>query len=708
MKYLKFLAILLIVSSCGGGGGGGSSTPAIPFAITLGLTSFSVNEDTSYSGSISATANEVVTLVYSATSQPSSGSLTLNASTGAITYLPQEDFNGTDQFQYSVTATEKTVTRNGTVNITVNPVDDAPTIGFEASQELSKDTMAFDDTKTFRVNVADKDTDLEDLTYDLLIGNEVLIATFTPDTGDNQNGAGALTVDLTQLQKAGLYSASIRVSDGNTRGTLPFETWFIADKKIVSINQDDDPDDGFDGGEKTSKDYYVYYLSGNTDAIGKTKYLFIADSISSEANSNGTMDIDLYRKALIASVNKLNDSDASEFFTSDYFTIVSAEPVDPDASSPVGIRTNCYEFDERVYCIGNGNDCVRDYCSIDTPIFNALLESPTLISILTRLDGRGVNSGNKNIQTVRDTNPENTRHTLMHELGHAHGYMGDEYRSDERDLTDRGYNVNTTTQSDVSLLKWNHHIADQLNVLGKDIQVCYNYANGTIGDWDDLGITIDQCDCLANEWDANGNFIRKNPECNKVGLFEGNYYGLYDNYRPSFCSVMDSCTSAGYGKVNVEGFAVGSIQNQGFNIYDSDISFTTNDTGAYTGITFTVNADYDTSKITLKWYADGVEDASKENQKTVTFDKLASGALIYYTARAFDLTGTILASDDVLDRTDFYEGAFESYLVGCSGFVSGDGCDYDYSPSPSTYLNYDFLYWNGPLGFTWGQNWTKW
>ena len=55
----------------------------------------------------------------------------------------------------------------------------------------------------------------------------------------------------------------------------------------------------------------------------------------------------------------------------------------------------------------------------------------------------------------------------MHELGHAHGYMGDEYRSDERDVTDNGYNVNTTTQADVSLLKWNHHISDHLNVLGK-------------------------------------------------------------------------------------------------------------------------------------------------------------------------------------------------------------------------------------------------
>jgi hypothetical protein len=98
MKYIKYLAILLIVSSCGGGGGGG--TPAVPFAITLGLTSFSVNEDTTYTGSISATANEVVTLTYEITSPVTSGTLTLNKATGAITYSPQTDFNGTDQFGY--------------------------------------------------------------------------------------------------------------------------------------------------------------------------------------------------------------------------------------------------------------------------------------------------------------------------------------------------------------------------------------------------------------------------------------------------------------------------------------------------------------------------------------------------------------------------------------------------------------------------------
>ena len=698
MKYIKYLSLLLLVSSCGGGGGGGA--PAVPFAITLGLTSFSVNEDGSYTGSISATANEVTTLTYQITSPITSGTFSLNEANGAIIYTPQADFNGTDQFSYSVTASQKSVTNTATVDITVVAVNDSPVFEFETPTSLSKDDMLFDSDQTFRVKVSDVDNNLDELTYDLFVGDQSIPAVFTLDTGENTNGSGSLAVDISQLTTAGLYTASIRAYDGAIRGSSLFETWFVSNKTTVTINQDDDPEDGYNGGAKTPTDYYVYYLSGNPTSMGESKYLFIADSL------DGQDDIDLYRRALIASINKLNDSDASEFFSSDYFTVVSAEPVVPDGTSPVGVRTGCYDFDEDIYCIS----------SMDTAIFDVLLPDNLLVSTLTRVDGRGVNQGNRNIQRVTANNPERTKHTLMHELGHAHGYMGDEYRSDERDVTDSGYNVNTTTQSDVSLLKWNHHIEDVSSVLGKDIKVCYNMGDGRIYDLDtNEYVAGDDCGCLANNWGALNTttndypFLGKNPECGKVGLYEGNYYGSFDNYRPTYCSVMDSCTSGGYGKVNVEGFAVASIQNQGFNVYDADINFTTDDASdAYTGIRLTVNAVYDTSKITLKWYADGVEDTSKQDQKTVTFDKPATGAIVYYTAKAVDLTGTISAPDDVLDRTDFYEGAFESYLVGCSGYVSGDGCDYDYEPSSSTYSDYDFLYWNGPLGFTWGQNWTKW
>ena len=609
MKNFYLFLIFLLVS-CGGGGGGGGSAPPVAFALTLASGIFSTNEDTDLSGSIAATANEAVTLTYAITSNVSSGVLTLSAN-GSITYVPNSNFFGTDEFQYSVNVSEKNITRTGTATITVNSVDDAPVLAFETANDFSKSKMLFEDNQSFRLTVSDVDSSLDTLTFDALIGNQSIDAVFTLDTDDNTNGSGTLSLDLSSLQKAGLYTAQLRASDSATSGIVSFEAWFVSNKTTITIQQDDDPEDGFGAeGAKTPKDYIVYYLSGNPSSLGKTKYLFIADSL------DGISDIDLYRRALIASINKLNDSDAADFFSEDYFTIISAEPVDPDGSSPVGIRTGCYDFDEDVYCIGD----------MDTGIFADLLSDYVLVSTLTRVQGRGVNIGNRNIQKIRDTDPERTSTTLMHELGHAHGYMGDEYRSDDdRDVSQYAdANPNTSTQTDVSLLKWNHHITDQLNVLGRDIEVCYNVGDGRIYDRDsDEYVPGTDCGCLANIWgsltdDPDGGdpyypFIGKNPDCAGVGLFEGNYYGEFDNYRPTFCSIMDSCSSGGYGEVNVEGFAVGSIQNQGFYGAFDDVDFGFGEGNSSWDMT--VNVEYDTTKITLKWYVNGVEQVALQKSK---------------------------------------------------------------------------------------------
>ena len=695
MRKLYFLSIIFVISSCGGGGGGGGAAApvSIPFSLTLGLTSFSVNEDETYSGTIKASANETVTLQYTITNEPSQGSLNLSTN-GDITYRPSANYNGSDQFQYSVTAVEKSVTKNATVNITVSPVDDIPSIIFEGVNSFSKDVMMFETQKTFRVLVSDEDTDIENLTFSILIGEQTIAADFTLDTGENSNGSGDLLVDLSTLDVAGLFDANLQVSDSTSTNSVSFTSWFISNKSTVTIQQDNDPDDGFDGGEKTPKDYLVYYLSGSPDSIGKTKYLFIGDSLDGEA------DIDLYRIALISSMNKLNDSDASDFFNPNYFTVISAEPINPDGTSPVGVRTGCYDYDEDIYCIGE----------MDVDIFDVLLPDNTLVSTLTRVQGRGVNLGNRNIQKIRDTEPERTSNTLMHELGHAHGYMGDEYRSDDdRDVSEYAdLNVNTSTQSDVALLKWNHHIEDQLNVLGRDIKVCYNTADGRIYDRDaDEYVEGADCNCLANEWDSNGNFVRKNPECGKVGQFEGNYYGEFDNYRPTFCSIMDSCTSGGYGKVNVEGFAVGSLQNQGF-YDDSNRGFVQNSNNENSGWQIVLDAAYDTSKVTLKWFVNGVEDTSKENQTDVTFNRPSNNGIAIYTAKAIDLTGTITATDDVTNHDDFYKGLFQTSFYWCAGYIQNDSCEWSYDPDPSRYSEFDYGYMNGPLGVTWGINWDKW
>jgi len=710
MKRLYLLSLIFIISSCGGGGGGGGGeTPSpvtppttTPFQLSIGLTSFTVNEDESYSASLAATANEQVTLSYELTSTASNGSLSINSS-GNMTYQPNENFFGSDQFQYSVTATEKNVTKTATVNITVSSVNDLPSISFVTPVDYSKETLLYETNLSFQVNVDDIDNQLSELTYEIKLDDEIISGVFSPNT-DNPN-TGELTFNLTSLRNAGLFTAEIRVSDGEDIDTETFDAWFVANKRVVRIQQDSDPEDGFDGGQKSPRDYSIYYLSGGPNSIGKTKYLFIGDSL------NNASEIELYRRALLASVNKLNDSDAADFFNKDYFTIISAEPTTPDGTSPVGIRTGCYDWDDSVYCIDD----------MDTAILEDLVPDYTLVSVLTRVQGRGVNFGDRNIQRILESDPERTRHTLMHELGHAHGEMGDEYRTDDdRDVSEfADDSVNVTTQSDVTLVKWKHNIEDLTQVLGKDIEVCYNTGDGRIYDRDSNEyVDGANCGCFINEWgspvvdpETGGEtypFIRKNPECSKVGLFEGNYYGDFDNYRPTFCSIMDSCNEGGYGPVNVEGFAIGSIHNQGlyyaFN-RETDaakITFNSDDSNYTESITINAgDAQYDTTKITLKWYVDGVEDVTKENQKSVTFNRPSGNGVAIYTLKAIDLTGTIIAPDDVLDNTDFYEGLFQSY------FIWNDGTNFDYDPSPSNYSNYKYGYMNGPLGFSWGINWSE-
>tara|TARA_E500000331_G_scaffold79927_1_gene75561 strand:- start:588 stop:2636 length:2049 start_codon:yes stop_codon:yes gene_type:complete len=681
MKYNRFLLILFVLSSCGGGGGGGGG---IPFAITIASNSFSVNEDEIYSGSLSASANEVVTLSYAVTSDTSNGTINLTSS-GAITYTPNSNFFGSDQFSFSVNASEKNVTQTATANITINAVNDAPTITMDTYSNLNKDNLIFESNPSYNVTYSDIDNDSADFTFSASVDDQDIPSVFTSIS----EGYGSIELDLSSITKSGFLNAKLKISDGTASTFTAFDTWFIANKDTVTISQDDDKNDGFIEGSKTEKDYYVYELIGDTNSTAGTKWLFVADSLADDS------DVTAFRTALLESINLLNESDATTFFAG-YFDIVVAEPVSPDGTSAASIETGCYDWDEDVYCIGSSD--------INTSIFQDLLADNDLISVLSMQPGRGVNLGKTNIQQIKSS----TSVTVMHELGHAHGEMGDEYRSDDdRDVSsfaDR--NINTTTQNDVSLLKWNHHIEDQTNVLGKDTLVCYNYGDGTIGDWDDRGITVDQCGCFANEWssspDSNGrySFIRKNPECGKVGLFEGNYYGKYNNYRPTFCSVMDSCSSGGYGKVNVEGFAIGSIINQGFE--DDDVGFVSN-TGSSSndGFQISLNVEYDQSKITLEWYRNGVKDEAKTDQKSVTFARPADNSVEVYTWRAVDLTGYVTAPDDVNNHDDFYEGLFNSSFI----WRDVPNNEWIYNPQDQSLYNYGYMF--GPLGGKWAINWAK-
>ena len=669
-----------MISSCGGGGGGGA--PQIPFAITLASNSISIDEDTVYSGSLSATANEAVTLQYALVNSTTNGVLVFNAD-ASINYQPNTNYFGQDEFTYSVTAVEKNVTQTSTVNIEISAVNDAPQITMASKIDLDKNNLIFESNPIFEISFSDVDSSDENFVFSARVNQNEVPASFTT-TGD---GLGNLQIDLSNLSTAGYFEVELFVSDGSASSSDTFSTWLIANKRVVTVAQDDDKSDGFDSGSTTNKDYYVYYLVGGDSSLGRTDYLFVADSLSENSSGSSESDLDNFRDALLRSINRLNDSEIADFFQG-YFDIIVAEPVNPDGTSLASIETGCYDWDEDVYCIGS-ND-------INTSVFDDLYSNNTLISVLTTISGRGVNLGNTNIQPIGTR----TDYVLMHELGHAHGGMGDEYISDDdRDVSayaDR--NVNTTTQSDPSLVKWKHHINDLTNVAGSTFKVCYNWSDGSVGLYDDVDPTT--CDCLYNIYDASGNRTGRNPQCNQVGLFEGNYYGEFDNYRPKFLTVMQTNTDQ-YGEVNAEGFAIGSIQNQGFVDGDS-VGFITDNTSTRTAFEIDIDVAYDSSKLKLKWYVNGVEDISRENQTNVAFDRPPDNSVQVYTWRVDDLTGSVIAPDDVTDFDDFYEGLFNS------DFYWYDYESEQWGRNPIDRTQYDYGYVVGPMGGTWGINWERW
>ena len=170
----------------------------------------------------------------------------------------------------------------------------------------------------------------------------------------------------------------------------------------------------------------------------------------------------------------------------------------------------------------------------------------------------------------------------MHELGHSHGYMGDEYDSGSEygiDLPRADTYVNTTSVSNPDNVKWKHFIEDLNNVPGVDYDICYNYSDGEIyyRDQVDNG-SYEDCECffIINSLIMKYMMVKilTQTVLTKLELSPGTYYSEDETYRPLYWTVMESGADQGYGKVNIEGFAYGSIMNQGFGNYSvNGVSF---------------------------------------------------------------------------------------------------------------------------------------
>ncbi|MDF4802770.1 tandem-95 repeat protein, partial [Vibrio parahaemolyticus] len=127
---------------------------------------------------------------------------------GKLVFTPAENFNGDAEITYTVT--DGALTDQAKVTVTVNPVDDAPTIKVDAVESITEDAVSTD-TVVATLEVADTDTPEDQLTvslennsngYFVLVGDEVKLT---------QAGVDAVNNDELNLKDLAI---SASVSDG--------------------------------------------------------------------------------------------------------------------------------------------------------------------------------------------------------------------------------------------------------------------------------------------------------------------------------------------------------------------------------------------------------------------------------------------------------------------------------------------------------------
>ncbi|PPT10394.1 T1SS secreted agglutinin RTX [Geitlerinema sp. FC II] len=170
-------------------------TPPTNNSPITGDDSFSGDEDTDLSGNVLTNDSDPDGDPLTATllTDVANGSLSFN-SDGSFSYTPAANFNGSDSFTYEIS--DGTFTDTATVNLAINPVNDAPVASDDSISTLENTAV------TFEVLSNDSDVDGDSLSVAAVsdAGNGTVdlnadgTLTYTPNTGFS--GSDSFTYDL--------------------------------------------------------------------------------------------------------------------------------------------------------------------------------------------------------------------------------------------------------------------------------------------------------------------------------------------------------------------------------------------------------------------------------------------------------------------------------------------------------------------------------
>ncbi|MBS9848501.1 tandem-95 repeat protein, partial [Vibrio alginolyticus] len=261
---------------------------------------------------------------------------------GKLVFTPAENFNGDAEITYTIT--DGSLTDQAKVAVTVNPVNDAPTIKVDAVESITEDAVSTD-TVVATLEVADTDTPEEQLTVSL---------------ENNSNGYFALVGDEVKLTQAGVDAVNndelnlkdLTISASVSDGVNP--TVSDSDSLIVNRVNDAPTVDNVISDQVLAEDFTIYTIDLN-DAFKDSDS---ALNFSVSGNNNVLVSIENG----IATISPTADWNGSEALT---FT--ATDPSGESVSQTVN------------FTVAPVADIVADKATVveDTPTIIKVLENDT-------------------------------------------------------------------------------------------------------------------------------------------------------------------------------------------------------------------------------------------------------------------------------------------------------------------------------------------
>ncbi|ENK2264408.1 tandem-95 repeat protein [Vibrio parahaemolyticus] len=314
---------------------------------------------------------------------------------GKLVFTPAENFNGHAEITYTVT--DGQLTDEAKVTVTVNPVNDAPTIKVDAVESITEDAVNTD-TVVATLTVRDTDTSEDQLTvslennsngYFVLVGDEVKLTQVGVDAVNNDElNLKDLTISASVsdgVNPTANDSDSLIVNRVNDAPTIKVDAVESITEDAVStdtvvatltVRDTDTPEDQLTVSlENNSNGYFV--LVGNevkltqagVDAVNNDE-LNLKDLTISASVSDGVNPTASDSDSLI--VNRVNDAptikvDAVESITEDAVntdTVVAALTV-RDTDTPEDQLTVSLENNSNGYFVLVGNEVKLTQAGVD-------------------------------------------------------------------------------------------------------------------------------------------------------------------------------------------------------------------------------------------------------------------------------------------------------------------------------------------------------